>query len=58
MAFMRMRSMTPWNASSAPMGSWMGTGLARRRERIMSQTRRKLAPARSILLTKAMRGTL
>jgi hypothetical protein len=58
MAFILMRSMTPSKASSAPMGSWMGTGLARRRARIMSTTRRKLAPARSILLTKAMRGTL
>ena len=54
---MRIRSITPSKLSSAPIGSWMGTGLARRRDRIWSTQRKKLAPARSILLTKAMRGT-
>ena len=34
------------------------TGLAPRRSRTWSTTRRKSAPARSILLTKIMRGTL
>jgi hypothetical protein len=57
MAFILTRSTTPSKSSSAPIGSWIGTGLARRRVRIISTQRRKLAPARSILLTKAMRGT-
>jgi len=35
----------------------MGTGLPRSRVRICSTQRRKFAPARSILLTKATRGT-
>ena len=54
---MRMRSITPSKFSSAPIGSWMISGLARRRVLICSTQRKKLAPARSILLTKAMRGT-
>ena len=32
MAFMRIRSITPSKLSSAPIGSWMVSGLARRRE--------------------------
>ena len=36
----------------------MGTGLAPRRSRIIWTTLPKSAPTRSILLTKAMRGTL
>ncbi len=47
----------PRKLSSTPMGSWMATGLAPRRSRIWSRTRKKLAPTTSILLTKAMRGT-
>ena len=47
----------PLNNSPAPSGSWMGTALAPRRSRIMSTTCKKSAPARSILLTNAMRGT-
>ena len=57
MAFMRIRSITPSKLSSAPIGIWMGSGLARRRDLICSTQRKKLAPARSILLTNAMRGT-
>ena len=49
--------MTPSKSSSAPMGSWMGSGLARRRVLIWSTQRKSFAPARSILLTNAMRGT-
>mmetsp|Transcript_27923 Transcript_27923/g.61100 ORF Transcript_27923/g.61100 Transcript_27923/m.61100 type:complete len:249 (+) Transcript_27923:1296-2042(+) len=51
------RSMTPSNWSSAPMGSWMMRGLAPRLLTTMSAQRRKLAPMRSILFTKQMRGT-
>ena len=56
-AFMLIRSTMPENDSSAPIGSWITTGLPFRRVRIWSTQRRKSAPARSILLTKAMRGT-
>src|SRR5438105_4267080 len=56
MAFMRMRSTTPSKPSSAPIGIWIARGLARRRVLIWSRQRKKSAPARSILLTKAMRG--
>ena len=52
-----MRSMTPWNFSSVPMGIWTGTGTAPRRSLIISMVRQKLAPTRSILLTKQRRGT-
>ncbi|KAF5031670.1 hypothetical protein DSECCO2_625360 [anaerobic digester metagenome] len=57
MALPLIRSTTPSNLSSLPMGSWMGMGFARRRSTIMSTQRKKLAPMRSILLTKQMRGT-
>ena len=56
--FMRIRSTMPAKFSSAPIGSWITTGLPFRRVRIWSTQRRKLAPARSILLTNATRGTL
>ncbi len=48
----------PSNLSSAPMGTWMGTGFAFRRDFIWSKTLKKFAPTRSILLTNASRGTL
>jgi len=40
-----------------PTGIWRGTGFAPRRSTIMSTVRQKSAPVRSILLTKATRGT-
>ncbi len=49
--------MTPANLSSAPMGSWMATGFEPSLRSICSRDIRKLAPTRSILLTKQMRGT-
>ena len=58
MAFILIRSTTPLKFSSAPMGITMGTGFARRRVFIWSTTLKKFAPVRSILLTKARRGTL
>ena len=56
-AFILIRSTTPWKFSSAPMFSWIGTGVAPRRSLICSITRKKSAPVRSILLTKTIRGT-
>ena len=56
-AFMVTRSMTPWKLASAPIGSWMTAGTDSSRCSIMSTVREKLAPIRSILLTKQMRGT-
>ena len=56
-SFIWTRSTTPAKRSSAPIGSWMGTGLPLRRVAICSTQRRKFAPARSILLTKASLGT-
>ena len=50
--------MIPLKRSSRPQGSWMTTGLAARRVRIIETVRSKSAPTRSILLTNAMRGTL
>ena len=47
----------PSNSSPPPSGIWIGTALALKRARIISTTRAKSAPTRSILLTKAMRGT-
>src|SRR3569832_977476 len=58
MAFILMRSTTPLKFSSAPIGHCTGTGLPPKRFLICSTTRAKLAPTRSILLTKARRGTL
>ena len=56
-ARMRTRSMTPLNWSSAPIGSWIGTGFTPRRSWIISTSRQKLAPVRSSLLMKQIRGT-
>ncbi len=50
--------MIPANFSSAPMGSWMQTGLAARRSTMDRTDMKKSAPTRSILLMKQMRGTL
>ena len=47
----------PTNFSPSPMGRWMGMGLAPSRSTIMATQRSKLAPVRSILFTKQMRGT-
>ncbi|MNL38287.1 hypothetical protein D3C87_1604870 [compost metagenome] len=57
-AFIFTRSTMPLKLSSAPIGYWMGTTFALRRSFIMSMTRKKSAPMRSILLTNARRGTL
>ncbi len=57
-AFILIRSITPVKFSSAPIGITTGTGFAFRRAFICSMTLKKLAPVRSILLTKARRGTL
>src|SRR6266516_3275293 len=52
------RSTTPRKLSSDPTGIWSGTGLAASRSRIDCTAAKKFAPVRSILLMKAMRGTL
>ena len=57
-AFISTRSISPWNCSPANIGIWIGTGFAPSRSRIIRTTLSKSAPTRSILLTKAMRGTL
>ena len=57
MTFILTKSITPENSSSAPIASWIGTGLAPRRFFIWSTTIRKSAPTRSILLTKIILGT-
>ena len=49
--------MRPMNVSSMPIGIWIGTGFTPRRSVIMSTSRQKLAPVRSSLLMKQMRGT-
>jgi len=56
-AFCLIRSTTPPKASSEPIAICTGTGFAPRRSRSCSTTRRKSAPARSILLTNTNRGT-
>mmetsp|Transcript_7219 Transcript_7219/g.16485 ORF Transcript_7219/g.16485 Transcript_7219/m.16485 type:complete len:226 (-) Transcript_7219:220-897(-) len=56
-SFICTRSMTPSNSSSAPMGSVKGRGTHPSMSSTMSRHRKKLAPMRSILLTKSMRGT-
>lgn len=56
-ARIRTRSTTPVKPSSRPMGSWTGSGTAPRRVRIDSTAASSSAPARSILLTNARRGT-
>ena len=53
-----MRSIIPLKSSSAPIGSWIGTGLAPSLSFICPTTFKKSAPARSILLTNAILGTL
>ena len=55
---MVIKSMIPVNISPAPIGITNGKGLAPKRFFIISSTWKKSAPTRSILLTKAMRGTL
>ena len=57
-AFILTRSTTPAKPPSEPIGSWMTAGVASRRFSIISTVRKKLAPVRSILLTKHIRGTL
>ena len=49
--------MTPVKSPSVPHGSCRTSGTALSRLTIMSTVRKKLAPVRSILLTKQMRGT-
>src|SRR4028118_726552 len=51
-----IRSTMPLNWSSRPQGSWMTTGLAARRLRIIETVRSKSAPMRSLLLMHALRG--
>ena len=46
----------PRKSASRPIGICRATGLAPRRSTIISRPRKKSAPMRSILLTKAMRG--
>jgi hypothetical protein len=54
-----IKSTTPLNSSSAPIGSCKGTGLAPRHfSYLLATTLRKSAPARSILLTNPIRATL
>ena len=52
------RSTTPMKSASAPIGSCRTSGVALSRSIIMSTQRKKLAPVRSSLLTKHIRGTL
>src|SRR5579884_3140241 len=56
--FIVKRSTTPWNLSSAPIGTWIGVAGAPRRSRIFATQLKKSAPMRSILFTKMIRGTL
>ena len=58
MPFIFIRSTTPPKSSSAPMGNCKGTALLPNISRTCFTTIKKSAPARSILLTKPMRGTL
>ena len=55
---MEMRSTIPLKSLSLPMGSTTGTALVRSLSCIILTTLSKFAPLMSILLTKAMRGTL
>ena len=57
MAFIFIRSITPLKSSSAPIGNWIGTGVAPRRDFTWSTTVKKSAPVRSILFTKIILGT-
>ena len=56
-AFISNRSTTPAKLLSTPIGSCTTATVAPSRSWIMSTQRAKLAPMRSILLTKQMRGT-
>ena len=47
----------PSSLSSAPMGSWIGQGVAPVRSLIMRTQLKKSAPILSILLTNTIRGT-
>ncbi|EKE00519.1 MAG: hypothetical protein ACD_21C00335G0001 [uncultured bacterium] len=58
MARIITRSITPLKFSSLSIGTCMIAGSAPKRSRICFTTRKKSAPARSILLTKQIRGTL
>mmetsp|Transcript_3215 Transcript_3215/g.19943 ORF Transcript_3215/g.19943 Transcript_3215/m.19943 type:complete len:208 (-) Transcript_3215:274-897(-) len=55
--FIWTRSTTPAKSASLPMGSCRTKGVAPRFSTIMSLVRKKLAPVRSILLTKQILGT-
>ena len=57
MASCSMKSMQPMKVSSLPRGNCRGTGWAPSRWRIERIQWSKSAPTRSILFTKAMRGT-
>ena len=50
--------MIPVKISPAPIGKTTGKGLAPNLSFIISNTLKKSAPVRSILLTNAIRGTL
>ena len=52
-----IRSTTPTKSDSDPIGSWVINGEAPKRSVIMPTQRSKLAPTRSILFIKQMRGT-
>ena len=56
-AFIVIRSTTPLNWSSRPIGICIATGFAPRRSMIDSNERSNEAPARSSLLIKQIRGT-
>ena len=56
-ACMATRSITPVNRSASPSGYCTAKAFAPSRSRIIRTTRSKSAPVRSILLTKAIRGT-
>ena len=53
MALFSTKSTTPANSSSAPIGTWITSGLAPKFLTIMSTVLKKLAPILSILLMKA-----
>mmetsp|Transcript_4982 Transcript_4982/g.14826 ORF Transcript_4982/g.14826 Transcript_4982/m.14826 type:complete len:213 (-) Transcript_4982:309-947(-) len=57
MALFSTKSTTPANSSSAPIGTWITSGLAPKFLTIMSTVLKKLAPILSILLTKQILGT-
>ncbi len=56
-AFILMRSMTPWKLDSAPIGSCRHTGLPATRSMMSATHLKKSAPILSILLTNTTRGT-